>query len=259
MFYFFSKTLYYLLTPAGWLLGALFVALFTRKARLRRRMIIVALVVFYVFGNAFLMNELALWWEYPPTSLAADSTKRVAIVLTGGMINGSKETPDHRFLLNREADRAAQALYLYKTGAVQTILISGGSGDLPFQVKQLSDEGEMTARFLTTAGVRPTDIVLERKSRNTHENALFTAKLLRARFPASQYVLVTSAFHMRRAVACFRKENVSVLPYPAAFRSSRRSFAPTEWLLPNEESFADAYYLVKELVGYTMYSVMGYS
>ncbi|GAB3894987.1 YdcF family protein [Spirosoma agri] len=258
MFYFFSKTLYYLLTPAGWLLTALVVALFTKKALLRRRMVLVALLVFYVFGNPFLMNELALAWEYPPTVIPADSTQRVAVVLTGGMTNTKKETPDHRYLLSHEADRAGQALYLYKTSVVQKILISGGSGDLPFQERDVNDEGQMIARFLETAGVRPADIILEDKSRNTRENAVFSAKLLRKRFPAYQYVVVTSAFHMRRALGCFRKEGILALPFPGAFMSSRRSFAPSEWLLPHEEPFANAYYLVKELVGYTTYRLVGY-
>lgn len=258
MFYFFSKTLYYLLTPACWLLVALLLAFFTKNKVLRRRMAGLALAVFYVFGNSFLINELGLWWEYPPAKVPTDSTEKVAVVLTGGIISGMKETPDQRFLLSREADRAGQALYLYKLGAVQKILISGGAGDLPFQKKSVSDEGHMAAKFLITAGVRPNDIVLENKSRNTHENALFSAAILRKRFPDSQYVLVTSAAHMRRAVACFQKEGVSVIPFPGAFVSSERSFIPSEWLLPNEDSFAESYYLLKEFVGYTMYKLVGY-
>lgn len=258
MFYFFSKTLSYLLTPAGWLFAALLVALFSKKALVRQRSIGVAVAVFYLFGNSFLINEWALFWEYPPAPVPADSVTKVAIVLTGGMINVSKETSDRRFLLNREADRAGQALYLYKKGAVQKILISGGSGDLPFQRTEVSDEGQMTAKFLETAGVRAEDIVLENKSRNTHENAVFSGKMLRERFPNSAYVLVTSAFHMRRAVACFRNEGISVIPFPGNFISTRRSFMPGEWLFPHEESFSYAYSLLKELIGYVTYKAVGY-
>ncbi|WP_338871064.1 YdcF family protein [Spirosoma sp. SC4-14] len=258
MFYFFSKTLYYLLTPACWLFAGLLLAFFTKNAVLRQRLVGVTLALLYVFGNSFLVNELELWWEYPPTQIPTDSTKKVAVVLTGGIINGMKETPDDRVLLSREADRAGQALYLYKRGAVQKILISGGAGDLPFQRKSVNDEGHMAAKFLIMAGVRPNDIVLENKSRNTHENAVFSAAMLHRYFPASQYILVTSASHMRRAVACFQKEGVSVLPFPGAFVSSRRSFMPTEWLFPNEDSLARSYYLMKELVGYIMYKIVGY-
>ena len=269
MFYFFSKTITYLLTPAGWLMTVLLLAFFSKNTRYRRRLVGIALVLFWFSGNSFLTNELALWWEYPiqPNLVHADSTTRIAVLLTGGMINGMKEIPvsthdrthNDRFLLGHEADRAGQALFLYKTGAVQKILISGGPGDLPFQPKSVSDEGQMTAQFLIIAGVRPGDIVLENKSRNTHENALFTAPLLRQRFRTNQCVLVTSAWHMRRAMACFQKEGILVTPFPSSFLSNRRSFVPGEWLLPHEEAFFDAYYLIRELVGYATYKVVGYS
>ncbi len=270
MFYFFSKTITYLLTPAGWLVTALLFAFFVKKVHYRRRLIGLGLGIFWIFGNSFLMNELALWWEYPiqPNRLAfADSMNRVAVVLTGGMINGQKEIPasaptrygTQRFLLGREIDRAGQALYLYKTGAVQKILISGGAGYLPFQSEAVSDEGQMTAQFLIVAGVRPADITLENKSRNTHENALFTATMLRKYFGTNRCVLVTSAWHMRRAIACFQKEGVQVTPFPSSFMSIRRSFSPGDWLLPHEESFFDSYYLIRELVGYVTYKVAGYA
>src|SRR5690349_690862 len=124
MFYFFSKTITYLLTPAGWLVTMLVFALLVKRAQLRRRFIGLALGIFWLFGNSFLVNELVLWWEYPikpDMSAPKDSVKRVAIVLTGGIINGEREAPGPplnrthlaRFLLGREADRIGQALYLY--------------------------------------------------------------------------------------------------------------------------------------------------
>lgn len=258
MFYFFSKTLYYLLTPAGWLVAALLLAFFAKSPARRRWLIGVGLGVFWVFGNAAFVNELALQWEYPPMSVPTDSTVSVAVVLTGGMANTSKDIPDARFLLGREADRAGQALYLYKIGAVRKILISGGSGDLPFQRKDVNDEGQMTARFLMVAGVLPGDIVLENKSRNTHENALFSARMLREQFGTSRCVLVTSASHMRRAVACFRKENVLPMPFPGGFMGNRQSIGAGEYVLPNEQTFANAFYLLREVVGYVVYWVIGY-
>lgn len=258
MFYFFSKTLYYLLTPAGWLVGALLLAFFTKKERRRRLLIGAGLAVCWLFGNSVLVNELALQWEYAPRRVPTNSASTVAVLLTGGMANIGKDVPDRRFLLGREADRAGQALYLYKAGAVQKILISGGPGDLPFQKKNVMDEGRMTATFLIASGVRPADIVLEGRSRNTHENAQFSARMLHDRFRTNRCVLVTSASHMRRAVACFRKENVQVSPFPGGFLSSRRAFEPGDFILPHEQTFADSFYLTREIVGYVVYWVVGY-
>ncbi|WP_461126779.1 YdcF family protein [Spirosoma aerophilum] len=270
MFYFFSKTITYLLTPAGWLVSALVLALFVKKTQYRRQLIGLALGIFWLFGNSFLMNELAIWWEYPiqPNGAASgDSVNRVAVVLTGGIINGQKAVPAsapnaygaNRYLLGREADRVGQALYLYKTGVVQKILISGGMGDLPFQTRDVNDEGQMAAQFLQVAGVRSEDIILEARSRNTHENAYYTAPLLRKRFNTNHCVLVTSAWHMRRAIACFQKEGVQVTPFPSNFLGGRRSMQPGDWLLPHEQAFFDSYYLVREFVGYITYKIAGYA
>ena len=258
MFYFFSKTLYYFLTPAGWLVALLLVAVLTKKPVRRRWFTAAGLAVFWLFGNSAFINELQLWWEYPPAPVPTDSTLTVAVLLTGGMVNTMKQVPDPRFLLGREADRAGQALYLYKSGAVKKILISGGSGDLAFQKKDVNDEGEMISRFLVLSGVRPEDIVLEHKSRNTHENALFSVRVLRERFNTDRCVLVTSATHMRRATACFRKEAVHVLPFHGVFVSSRRAFEPGDILLPHEQTFSDSFYLTRELFGYIVYWVVGY-
>lgn len=268
MFYFFSKTITYFLTPAGWLVTALLLTLFTKNVRLRRRLVAFSLGVFWLLGNPVLVNELALWWEYPiqPDRAArTDSTEHVAVLLTGAMTNSLKEVPRvaqqraaPRYLLGREADRAGQVLYLYKTGAVQKILISGGSEPTSYQPKSVSDEGHVVAQFLIVAGVRPGDIVLENKSRNTQENALFSARLLRQRFHTDRCVLVTSGWHMRRAMACFQKKGVQVTPFPSSFLSTRRSFLPGELLLPREETFFNAYYFIRELVGYVTYKVVGY-
>jgi len=258
MFYFFSKTLSVFITPAGWLVATLLFALFTKKPARRRVAVGVALAIFWMFGNTFLVNELALAWEYPPTSVPTDSSARIAVVLTGGMTNGETAVPDSRFLLDREADRAGQALYLYKQGAVEYILISGGNGDLPFNRSVVQDENEATTRFLRTAGVRAGEILYENKSRNTYENAVFTARFLRERANTNRCVLVTSAWHMRRAVGCFQKAGVIVTPFPGSFRSHPRTFVPGEWLLPNAQAFFEAHVLVREMIGYVTYWVMGY-
>ena len=141
---------------------------------------------------------------------------------------------------------------------MQYILISGGTGDLPFNRDVVSDENEAITRFLRGAGVRAGELLFENKSRNTHENAVFTARFLRERANTDRYVLVTSAWHMRRAVGCFQKAGVVVTPFPGGFRSHPRTFAPGEWLLPNAQAFFDAHVLVREIIGYATYRVVGY-
>ena len=259
MFYFLSKTAGYFLTPAGLLLACLVGALLVK--RYRRNLILITLALFWLLGNGFLVDELARIWEASPTTTLPppDSTTRVAVVLTGGMVNANLPVNPARPLLGGQADRLGQALYLYKTRQVQKILISGGSTSLFFLGKEAMHEGEQAMQFLHLAGVPVADLLWETRSRNTRENALFSASVLRNRYHTNSCVLVTSAFHMRRAEACFRKVGIHPLPFPAAFLQQPRDTAPiTDFLVPHEQTLAESLLLIRELFGYTAYRVAGY-
>lgn len=260
MFYFLSKTVSYLLTPAGWLMGTLLMAFFTRNHVRRRWAVGVALVLFWTLGNEFLTNEMALWWEPRPAALPTDTLahNRIAVVLTGGMVNVSKRIVPKHPMLAGESDRLGQALFLYKSGLVRKILISGGSGTLFLQQEAVGREGQLTAEFLRMAGVPAQDILWESESRNTYENALFSARVLRDRLKTDRCILVTSANHMRRAEACFRKQGIQVVSYPANFQGRGRSWLPGQLLFPREEAFLDAYGIIREIVGMITYKLAGY-
>lgn len=259
MFYFFSKTIYYFITPAGWLFCTLLAAYFLKDARLRRRFTGISLMLFWLAGNGFLTNELLKGWEIGPQPVPQKTDGiRVGVVLTGGMINGLADVKPVRPVLGHEADRVGQALWLYKNGYIQKILISGGQGNLLFQTPAINDEGQMVAAFLQTAGVPASDIVLERNSKNTRENAAFSQPILARQFNTNRCVLITSAWHMRRAMACFAKEGMIVTPFPTGFLAEKTSHSLGNYLLPNEKSFNDTFWVLREVVGYLTYWVVGY-
>ncbi|GAB3340236.1 YdcF family protein [Larkinella ripae] len=255
MFYFLSKTLTFLLMPMGLITIALLVALFTKNRARQRKALVVTVVLLLVAGNGFITNELAIWWEVPPAVLPARTTPRVGVILTGGLMKTEEQFMD-RLYLGDQADRIAQALLLYQSGQIQKILISGGIGGI-FKRKQ-GDEGQMTRRFLTIAGVPAQDIVLENRSRNTYENALFSAPMLRQQFKGYAVVLITSGWHMRRAIGCFQKQSVAVTPYSAVIMAGARDYTPNHLLLPSEGALHDFYWLIHEFVGYAAYRIVGY-
>ncbi|MEZ0541585.1 YdcF family protein [Fibrella arboris] len=261
MFYFLSKTAGYFLTPAGWLLASLTGALLF--PRYRKRLVVVSLGLFWLLGNSFLVNELAGQWEISPPSAPlshafSDTTQTVAVVLTGGLTNSQLRVTPARPILSLQADRLAQALFLYKTGRVQKILISGGSADLFFMHSETLHEGLEGMRFLHLAGVPARDLLWETRSRNTHENAVCSARVLRHTFHTNRCVLVTSAFHLRRAVKCFTKAGIEATPFPAAYIQEPRSFVLSTLIVPHEQAFTDAMHLLKEMAGYVSYRVAGY-
>ena len=180
------------------------------------------------------------------------------MVLTGGIANGSKRIVPPHPMLAAEADRIGQALYLYRQGLVRKILISGGSGTLFLHPEIVGREGQLAADFLRLAGVPAQDILWEPKSRNTYENALFSARVLRNQLRTDRCILITSANHMRRAEACFQKQGIRVVTYPANFQSRGRSWLPGQFIFPHEESFLDAYGIIREIVGMITYKLAGY-
>ncbi len=256
MFFYLSKILVFFTSPFNLivLLTALSFLLKVRKwRRVTRR---AAVVLFFVFTIGVIQNEILLWWEVPaiPVSEISDDYE-VGIVL-GGTTDTERE-PFDRLYFNKGAERVTQALQLYKEGKIGKILFTGGKSRL-FEDRE--KDNTPIRDFFIMAGVRPEDIIIENMSRNTHENAKLTRQVLDELGMADKkHILFTSAFHMRRAEACFKKEGIDVLGFSTDFytqlpqyRFSIGMFIPSVRVLDNWD------FLIKELIGYVAYGVAGY-
>jgi uncharacterized SAM-binding protein YcdF (DUF218 family) len=260
MFYFLSKVLFYILMPLSLILIGLFLAIFSKKPKVKRISLRISLGLIFFFGNGFIVNEAMLWWELPPIS--PDSISQpfdVGIVLTGGMIT-NKQASENQIFTDKTADRFIQPLRLYKMGKLKKILISGGSTDLKLMKQDVTDETLKIAKILEELGVKKDDIILERKARNTRENALNTVEILKKNPQlGNKFLLFTSAYHARRAVGCFQKTGIKVIAFPTAFKASARSFTLDNLLIPRETNLHDSYDLIHEMVGYVVYKILGYT
>jgi uncharacterized SAM-binding protein YcdF (DUF218 family) len=255
MFFVLSKTLFYLLMPMTWIVGFLLYAIFTKYDKRRKRSIIAATVLLIFFGNGFIINEAFRWWEVPATPIAEiPQTYDVGIVLTG--ITSIDQQPRDRVYFEKGADRIMHALHLYKIGKVRHILISGGSGNV---VGSKESEAEELAQVLLMCGVPERDITIENQSRNTRENAVFSGEVLNRKFPGQSYLLITSAFHMRRAEGCFRKAQVPVTVFSTDFYAKPRKYTPDRLFIPSEGALSKWFVLCHEMLGYLMYRIVGYA
>lgn len=254
MFFVLSKILDIVLLPTVWLLALLLAALVARQPRRQRQWLGAATWLVLIGTNSALVNEALLAWERPPVPLAALPAHADAAVLLTGITQGGK-SPHDRVYLGAGADRFTNALWLYRAGRVRRLIVSGGSGAL---LQSGRTEAEELATLLRLSGVPAADILLEKRSRNTRENALFTQQLLAAHPDIKSLVLVTSAFHQRRALGCFAKVGLRPVPFPADFRTTDRSLTPDYWLVPNPEALARWSLLVHELTGWLTYRVLGY-
>ncbi|WP_375435788.1 YdcF family protein [uncultured Hymenobacter sp.] len=254
MFFLLSKLLDFVLLPVLWLLLLLVAALLTRRPARRRNLLRLALLLLVLGTNNALLNEALLAWELPPVKLKSLPRRADAAVLLTGITSVNK-SPHDRVYLHEGADRLTNALWLWRAGRVRHILVSGGSGAM---LKKAHTEAADLISLLHLAGVPDSVIIKEDRSRNTRENALFTKQIVTARPELDTLVLVTSAFHQRRALGCFHRVGLHPLPFPAGFRSTDRAFTPDYWLVPGTDTLGAWGLLLHEIAGYLTYRLLGY-
>lgn len=253
MFFILSKLLAFLLRPINWIFFLLIGSLFFGKKR--KKLLWINLVVFFIFSNAFLFNLAVRWWEMDtPAILENPDTYDVAILL-GGYSDLNLTSAREMHHLSGSGNRFHLAMQLYKSGKFKKWLLSGGSGRLWDSEKQ---EAVMVQDLLIRLGVDKQDIIIEPLSRNTYENAVFSRQKLEEHHPNGRYLLVTSAWHMPRALACFKAQDIQVTPFCTDYKGKKVEFRPEPLLLPDAGTLHDWDFLIKEWVGYLAYWMKGY-
>jgi uncharacterized SAM-binding protein YcdF (DUF218 family) len=257
MFFVLSKVLNFFLVPLNWVWPWFWLAWRAKTPRARRRWLGLGVGLLYLLSLKGPVNQLMLWWELPPTPFASVPAGRypVAVVLSGSTTD--RKSPRDRLYYNRSADRMLYALRLYHEGKVGKILISGVEYS---NVLTLPDSSQVrsTAETALMCAVPPQDIWVEARSLNTHQNAVNSAQVLRREFPGQPCLVVSSAFHLRRALACFRRQGLVAEGFGADYHGLDPDSSLGFWLLPNLEALQDWQVLAKEWIGYVTYQAQGY-
>jgi uncharacterized SAM-binding protein YcdF (DUF218 family) len=253
MFFLLSKLLTFIITPIVWIIALFCVAIWSKNERRRKKCFIWAFSLLVFFSNGFIFDEFARAWEIPATKYEDLQVYDVAIVL-GGMSVYDEEYERAQFY--RGVDRILQAVELYKLGMVKKILLTGGSGRV---LHPEMKEGVYLKRYILFMGVKEEDLILESESQNTHENAMYTKKILDEKKFKGRLLLVTSAFHMRRALGCFKTVGLDVEPYSTDRYAGPRKFEFDHLLIPNASVLNDWTQLIHEWVGAFIYKAVGYS
>lgn len=256
MFFVLSKVLYFIIQPINWVVALLFFAVFSKKPNRKKACAKWALILSLFFNHHFTFNLVMRAWE--PETITKNEIKETYDVgiLLGGYSNFYITPDDDRHNFSSRANRFNQTLRLYHEGYIKKILLTGGSGAV---LHTNPSEAEKIKTYLMSINIPETDIIVEADSRNTHENALFTKQILDEQYPNQKYLLITSAWHMRRSAACFKKQDVPFTPYAVDYLSERVRFAPISILIPDRLGFAKWEMLIKEWVGYIVYKLRNYA
>lgn len=255
MFFVLSKTLNYLVTPVVMVILLLLVSLMVKSKKWKRRTLIGAVGLLLFFSNDFIANEVMMTWELPAKKYVDLPQYEAAVLLTGVTAPFPAGPADRTYFIIG-ADRVTHTLQLYKLGIVRKIIVSGGSGKL---IDDGSRESTQIKSALMLMGVPDSVIYTDISSDNTYENAVETKKLLDTlKIHSKQCLLVTSSFHMRRAIACFRRAGADMDYFTCDFRSHARTFTPDVLVVPKLDAVLVWQKLLKEWVGFVAYKMAGY-
>jgi uncharacterized SAM-binding protein YcdF (DUF218 family) len=221
LFFILSKTLGALLLPANLLIavgvvGAILMV--TRFAALGRKLVIASVLLLVVCGLSPLGTLLLypLEQRFPPWDAARGAPD--GIIVLGASIEADLSAAHGTPVVRSSPDRVIAAAALAHRYPNARIVFSGGSANL---ISNDAREADFAGAIFESLGIDKSRLIMERRSRNTLENAEFTKALLAPK-AGERWLLVTSAFHMPRSVGLFRKAGFAIEPYPVDWRVGGR-------------------------------------
>lgn len=219
MFFYISKILWFFLQPSSAmliLLGIGTALLWTGWARAGRRTVLLAALLLAVTGLSPLGHALMLPLEnrFQRPDLTRVGAPEGIIVL-GGSQNMTNTQARNAIAVNEAGERLIEAAILARRFPDAKILFSGGSNAL---LGSRKSEAEGAAEIFQAHGISADRLLLEDKSRNTFQNATYSKKVMSGKMTGN-WLLITSANHMPRAMGAFRKAGFKVLPWPVDFRT----------------------------------------
>ena len=247
MAYLLSKLLPLALLPLGFSLILLVVGLVSRRCW----PVVTAALLLWVFSLGLVSQSLWRWLEAPWQRRSAfEAPQADAIVVLSG---GRHPAPGPARLSEwHDPDRFLAGLDLFRAGKAPRLLFTGGAS--PFRPGQ-PPEGQRYLQEARQLGIPAAAMASTPPVLNTADEAVAIRRLLPAR--QSRVLLVTSAFHMRRAQRLFERQGLQVLPFPVDFQARGRWAGPlwrdpTQWL-PSAGALDNSSRAMRELLGRLVY------
>lgn len=219
MFYYASKIVWFFATPSNLLISLTLMGIalgFTRRGRrLGMGLVLAGAAATAAFGLLPVSSALLRPLEERFPAFRDDGRPVDGIILLGGAVDATDSLSRGSLVANESAERLLDTVTLAYRYPKARILISGGGGTV---FGDGTAEAPVIGDFLKGAGIEPARIIIEDRSRTTAENAVFSRELIDPE-QSGRWLLVTSAWHMPRAMGAFRKVGLDVVPYPVDFRT----------------------------------------
>ncbi len=236
--FFAKKLITSLLVPPGLFISLLL--LFSLFSKRRVKLIFFAALI-YIFSiepvKDIFMRPLEESFSHP--EMEKIRMCDAYVVLGSGVKEGVPDLSGVGELTEDACERVVNALRLY-TLVKKPIILTGGS------IYKRDSEAPYAKRFLLHLGVKENDIIVEAKSKDTKENALYTKKIAEE-MGIKRIVLITNAYHMRRAYSLFSRY-FHVVPMPVGYKTSKRPYDPLSYL-PDASNLKSVSIALKEYFG----------
>jgi uncharacterized SAM-binding protein YcdF (DUF218 family) len=219
MFYFTAKIFNLVFSPSNFglllLLGGLFTWYWWPHARASRHLFVTGTLILAIAGFSPLSSLLTFPLEerFKRPDLPPDVA---GIILLGGYENVPVTLYRSAIAVNESADRLLDTLLLAKMYPNAPVILTGGWATL---IPQSKSAVNPIAKLMQKFGVNANRLIAEPHSKNTYQNAVFTRSVVQPK-AGQKFILVTSAYHIPRAVGTFRRQGFDVLPWPTDYRTS---------------------------------------
>ena len=222
--------------------------------RKKSKYIYSAFIFLIIFSNGIVADILWGFLEYPWKRLDYSLvTPADGIVV---LSSGRHLPPGNTKIIEwYDPDRFLAGIDLYKANKSNKLIFTGGINPLN---SNLPPEGEIYIKEAISIGLPKEDLFTTYPVKNTLQEAKAIKKLLNNEIPLIQkkIILVTSAFHMKRAKKVFEGEGISVQPYPVDFKSNKSFYSslrnPLSWI-PSSSSLNRSSSAIREIIGRFVY------
>jgi uncharacterized SAM-binding protein YcdF (DUF218 family) len=261
VFFILSKLLDVLLSPLGWALVLLVLAIPwrrpRRRSRWRRQRLVGALglAILWIFSTGAVSTTLFYRLEHRTEATNIPTQVYDAVVLLGGVGDERVEMEMGQLGFNDNVERLIATHRVLADGHARYAILSGAASS-----PSMADHSEarMLARQLVMWGISPQRLILEEQARNTHENATYS-KEVAIQHGFAKVLIITSAFHMPRAEECFGAVGMPVDTLLVDYRSRKPSFGFPHSFLPRAESLNTSAMALREIFGLWVYRWQGYA
>ncbi|ATX80232.1 Uncharacterized SAM-binding protein YcdF, DUF218 family [Mariprofundus aestuarium] len=241
-----TKSLSQLILPPGGLILLAFLGLLFHKRFLGRLLILLSLAAFWLLSMEPIRDILLIPLEQAHPQLKLEHLPRgervVIAVLGAGVYEKAPEYGGADALKPMAMMRTLYAADLFRRTGLD-VYVSGGT----VLTENIEPEGVVMQRWLKRFGVAESAIHVEASSSNTWENAA-NMKVMLAEKNISTVILVTTAWHMPRAVASFKAHGIRVIAAPCDFKASRRGY-DLRSALPRWDVFSESCDALHEYLG----------